>query len=173
MSSLFHFHVSPWELFLRGTLIYWFLFMLFRFLLRRESGSGVGLADVLLIVLVADAAQNGMSGEYKSVSEGMVLVSTIIGWNYFIDWMSFHYGWFARFAEPRVLLLVQHGQPVHENLRRVLLNLDELMTQLRENGIERLEDVKRARLEPDGRISVIGYSKENHARKDPRTPGAA
>ena len=40
------------------------------------------LADILLIVLIADAAQNGMAGEYKSVSEAMVLVGTIAAWNY-------------------------------------------------------------------------------------------
>ena len=76
MGTVFQFQVSPWELILRGTLIYWFLFLLFRFFLRRDAGS-LGLADILVVVLVADAAQNGMSGEYKSVGEAMVLVGTI------------------------------------------------------------------------------------------------
>jgi len=87
MSSIFEFQVSPLELLVRGSLMYWFLFLLFRFILRRDAGS-LGLADILVIVLIADASQNGMSGEYKSVSEAMVLVGTIAGWNYLFDWLS-------------------------------------------------------------------------------------
>jgi uncharacterized membrane protein YcaP (DUF421 family) len=172
MSKLFEFQVSPWELMVRGTLIYWFLFVLFRFLLRRDSGS-VGLADILVIVLIADAAQNGMAGEYKSVGEGMVLIGTIVGWNYFIDWMSFRYGWFARFASPRTVLLVENGRLLRKNLEREMITEDELNSQLRQSGIDELITVKRAQLEPDGHISVIKSSQTTLQRKRAGQPGAA
>ena len=61
MDGIFEFHVSAWELFVRGSLIYWFLFLLFRFVLRRDAGS-MGIADILLVVLIADASQNGCPG---------------------------------------------------------------------------------------------------------------
>src|SRR5262245_1684464 len=130
MADLFRFHISPWELIVRGTLIYWFLFLLLRFVVRRDTGS-VSLADMLVIVLVADAAQNGMSGEYKSIGEAALLVATIVGWNYFIDWMSYHFHWFARFSEPEVVKLVQHGRVLRQNLHREMLTRDELCSQLR------------------------------------------
>lgn len=171
MGTVFQFQVSPWELVLRGTLIYWFLFLLFRFILRRDAGS-LGLADILVVVLVADAAQNGMSGEYKSVGEAMVLVGTIGGWNYFIDWMSFRYPWFARFAEPRVVTLVQHGRIHRENLQREMLTEEELQSHLRQNGVENIHDVKHAHLEPDGHISVIRSSKEDTQHEQSGLPGA-
>ena len=166
MAELFHFHISPLELVVRGTLIYWFLFLIFRFLLHRDSGS-VGLADILVIVLIADAAQNGMAGEYKSVGEGMVLISTLVGWNYFIDWMSFRYRWFAHFAEPPVITLVRYGRVLPGNLQREMITRDELESQLRLSGVENIKDVKRARLEPDGKISVISYkqSETKHERR--------
>lgn len=75
-NELFAFTVSPLELMIRGTLVYWFLFMMFRTVLQRDLGA-VGMADMLL-VLVADAAQNAMAAEYRSVSDGLVLISTII-----------------------------------------------------------------------------------------------
>lgn len=171
MEGLFVFHVSPWELIARGSLIYWFLFFLFRFVLRRDAGS-LGLADILMIVLIADAAQNGMAGEYKSVSEAMVLVGTIAFWNYFIDWMSFRFGWFAHFAEPRVIPLVRHGRILTANLKREMVTVDELKSQLRENGIEQLHDVKHAFLEPDGRLSIIKTSPSEEPRKEKGLPGA-
>ena len=58
---------------LRGTLVYWLLFLIFRFLLRRDVGA-VGIADILLLVIVADAAQNAMSGGYDTFAEGAILV---------------------------------------------------------------------------------------------------
>ncbi|HKW83228.1 MAG TPA: DUF421 domain-containing protein, partial [Burkholderiaceae bacterium] len=85
LPDLFAFHVSPIELVVRGTLIYWFLFLLFRFVLRRDAGA-VGIADILLVVLVADASQNAMAGGYETVAEGCVLIGTLIGWNYLLDW---------------------------------------------------------------------------------------
>ena len=128
-NSLFRFELSPWELIIRGTLIYWFLFFLFRFILRRDAGS-VGLADILVIVLIADAAQNGMAGEYKSVGEAVVLIGTIAGWNFWIDWMAFRYPKFARFAEPGVVPLIRHGILLRANMRREMITEMELKSQL-------------------------------------------
>lgn len=169
MNSLFEFSLPPWELIARGSLMFWFLFFLFRFALRRDAGS-FGLADILLIVLIADAAQNGMAGDYKSVSDGVLLISTIAGWNYLINWLSFHSPRFAKFAEPRTLVLVRHGQIFRENLAKELLTEEELRSQLRQAGVEDIRQVRRALLESDGHISVIRYDDEP-TRMKPGIPG--
>jgi uncharacterized membrane protein YcaP (DUF421 family) len=170
MDYLFRFEMSPVELIVRGTLIYWFLFLLFRFVLRRDAGS-LGLADVLLVVVIADASQNGMAGDYKSVSEAVVLIGTIAGWNYFIDWMSYRYAWFARFAEPRAVPLIRHGAIVKANLRREMLTEEELESKIRETGVESVAEVKHAALEPDGMISVILYSgQKTQGAKNEKSP---
>jgi uncharacterized membrane protein YcaP (DUF421 family) len=72
--------VSPVELFIRGTVVYLFVFVLMR-VLRREPGT-VGIADLLMVVLIADASQNAMSADYQSVTDGLILASTIMFWNY-------------------------------------------------------------------------------------------
>ena len=154
MSELFELTVSPWELMLRGTLVYWFLFAVFRFVLRRDVGS-VGIADVLLLVLIADASQNAMAGGYESVSDGAVLVGTIVGWNYLLDWAHFHFEPVRRFVEAPPLLLVRDGRLLHRNMRREFVTADELKSQLRAHGIEDIAEVKRAYMEGDGQISVI------------------
>jgi uncharacterized membrane protein YcaP (DUF421 family) len=160
MAALFAIHISPWELIIRGTCVYWFLFLLFRFVLRRDAGS-LGLADILLIVLIADASQNGMAGDYKTITEALILVATIAFWNYIIDWLSFRYPWFAHFAEPRAVHLVRHGRVLAENMRREMLTMEELKSQLRGHGIESVREVKHAFLEPDGQLSVIKVSARN------------
>src|SRR5215207_8526743 len=83
--------VSLFEIVLRGSAIYLFVFAAMR-VLRREAG-GLGAPDILLLVLVADAAQNAMAAEYRSLTEGAVLIGTVFGWNYLLDWLGYRYKW--------------------------------------------------------------------------------
>ena len=102
IAALFELSVHPGELILRGTLMYWFLFLLLRFVTRRDIGS-VGVADILLLVLIADASQNGMAGGYTSVTDGFILVATIAGWNWLLDWAAFRFLSVRRLVESRPL----------------------------------------------------------------------
>ena len=153
-AQLFALSVSPLELVIRGSVIYWFLFLIFRFLNPRDIGT-LGFGDVLLLVLIADAAQNAMAGEYKSITDGCILVGTIIGWNFLLDWAAYRFPIFRRLAEPRPMTLVRNGRIERRNLRREFITVDELTAKLREHGIEHLQDVKLACVESDGEISVI------------------
>jgi uncharacterized membrane protein YcaP (DUF421 family) len=152
--ELFGVSVSPLELIVRGTCMYWFLFALFRFVVRRDIGT-IGVADILVLVIVADAAQNAMAGEYKTITDGMVLVATIVFWNYLTDRLSYAWPRFRRLAQPPPLLLIKEGRIQKGNLRREYVSEEELMAKLREKGIDQVSQVKRAYLEPDGEISVI------------------
>ena len=153
-AALFGIHVSITELMLRGSAIYFFLFLVFRFVLRRDVGA-VGIADILLLVLVADAAQNAMAGEYKSISEGFILIGTIIFWNLGLDWLAFRFPAFAKFAQPSSLQLVRHGRVLRKHLAQEMLTMEDLLGKLREHGIETLDQVKHVYMESDGAISVI------------------
>lgn len=141
------------EIVLRGSVVYLFLFSVLR-ILRRPSGA-IGISDVLVVVLLADAAQNAMADDYRSITEGLILVSTIIGWDYFLNWLGFRFPLIERLIDPPPLLLVRDGEVEWRNLRRQLLTEGELMEKLREHGVERLKDVKRAYLEGDGSVTVI------------------
>jgi uncharacterized membrane protein YcaP (DUF421 family) len=154
LGELFVFSLPIGEIVLRGSVVYWFLFVLFRAVARRDIGA-VGLADVLVVVIIADAAQNAMAGGYESISDGLVLISTIVFWNLAVDWLSYRFPWFRRLAQPGALLLVDRGRILHRNLRQELLSVDDLMAKLREKGVERPEQVKRACMESDGTITVI------------------
>lgn len=152
--AIFAVHVAPLELIIRGTLIYWFLFLVFRFIMRRDIGS-MAVSDILLLVIIADAAQNAMAAEYRSVTEGLILISTILGWNFLLDWAGWRFEWMRRFAQAPRLLLVSDGRMIEKNLRRQLITPEDLMTKLHEQGVDDPAQVKRAWLEPDGDISVI------------------
>lgn len=152
--ALFGLPAHPLEIVLRGSAMYWFLFVIFRFVLRRGTGS-IGIADILLLVLVADASQNAMAGDYRTVPEGMLLVSVLCGWNWLLDWAALHAEPIRRFIEPPAVVVVRHGRLMHRAMRRELIGREELMSKLRENGIETVAQVKMARVEPNGEISVV------------------
>lgn len=153
-SELFEFSM-PWvEIVVRGTAVYWFLFAIFRFVMQRNVGS-VGIADILVLVIIADASQNAMAGEYTSVSDGFVLIGTIVFWSVALDWLSYRFPQFRKFAEPPALPLVRNGKMMKRNMRREFITEDELWSKLRENGIGSLTEVKLVCLEPDGEFSVI------------------
>ena len=164
--ALFRLGVDPLELFIRGTAIYWFLFLLFRFVLRRDVGS-MAIADVLLVVLIADAAQNGMAGGYETVTDGMLLVATLAGWNYLLDWASFHSPALRRLMEAQPLPLIKQGKLLRKNMRRELVTFDELQSKLREAGIEHVAQVRLAMLESDGNISVIKEQADDDSHGGP------
>jgi uncharacterized membrane protein YcaP (DUF421 family) len=147
------------EIVVRGTMVYLMLFVLLR-VLRRETGV-IGIADVLVIVLIADAAQNAMASEYKSITEGAVLISTIAFWDYTLDWLGYRYPRFQRFIRPAPLLLVKDGRMLRKNMRYEMITEEELFSQLRQQGVEKVSEVKKCYLEGDGRISVIANDKKS------------
>jgi uncharacterized membrane protein YcaP (DUF421 family) len=158
LADLFELTVPVWELVIRGSAMYWFLFLAFRFVMRRDMGS-VGIADILILVIVADAAQNAMAGGYESVTDGMILVSVLLGWNFLLDFLAYRFSAIARFVDPPSLPLVRNGRMIRRNMRAQFITEKELQTKLREQGVDSLASVKAMFLEPDGEVSVIKRQK--------------
>ena len=142
------------EILVRGSLIYLGLFLLMRVVLKRESGT-LGITDLLFVVMVADAAQNGMAGEYRSVTEGLLLVGTIIFWSYALNWLGYHFPFLDKLIKPDKLLLIKNGQMIKENMRKELITRQELMSEVRANGLTDLATIREAYMEPTGKISII------------------
>jgi uncharacterized membrane protein YcaP (DUF421 family) len=151
--------VSILEIIVRGTLTYLALFSLMRFVLKREAGV-IGLADLLVVVLIADAAQNAMASEYKSITEGIALVATLVFWDFTLDWLGYRFPRLQRLLHPPPLSLIENGHMLRRNMRRELIGEQELMSYLREQGVADVGEVKKAYMEGDGRISVIPRESE-------------
>lgn len=161
---------SVFEMVVRGTFMYLALFLIFRFVMKRQTGS-VGIADILVVVVIADAAQNAFAREYQSFTEGVTLVLTIVFWNIFIDWLGFRFPAIGKLLQEPPLPLVVDGKILRRNLRRELMTMDELDAQLRKNGVDDVAKVKLASMESDGEISVVPMddSKKGNGRRRRRT----
>jgi uncharacterized membrane protein YcaP (DUF421 family) len=152
--DLFRLQHPIWEMVLRGTVIYIGLLLVFRFLLHRDVGS-MSVADLLFVVLVADASSNAMQGDYRGIGDGLVLIGTMIAWNYALDWLAFRSAAVARLLEGPPEVLVRHGRLNRRAMKRELITEDELLGKLRQQGVEHLADVRIAQLESDGNLSVF------------------
>ena len=152
--------VSLLELVLRGSALYLLVFAAMR-VFRREAGA-LSTADLLVVVMVADAGQNAMASDYHSLTEGVVLVATIFAWNYGLDWLAFRFPAMRRLLSPPPLLLVENGRIHRRNLRAEMISRADLAEYLREQGIDDVSQVSRCYLEGDGHVSVIKHSPPDH-----------
>ena len=163
--SIFTLDVPLLEIILRGSVIYISLFVLLRVVLKRQTGS-LRMSDLLLITLIADASQNAMAAEYRSLPAGIILVITILFWSYAFDWLGFQFAWFRKLIEPPPLPLIKQGKLLRKNMRRELITEDELKSQLREQGLNDWGQVKEAFMESDGHISILPYEKKRQAKAE-------
>ncbi|HEX2864287.1 MAG TPA: YetF domain-containing protein, partial [Deinococcales bacterium] len=124
----------PLEIIARGSAMYLAIFFILRVVMKRQSGT-VGVSDLLVIVMIADAAQNGMASDYKSVADGVLLVATIVAWSYVLDYLAYKSPFIERLLQSQPLPLVQDGRMSKQNMRRELITVGELQALLRERGV--------------------------------------
>ena len=146
--------VSLFELVIRGAVMYFSIFILLRVILRGRT-SAVTMSDLIVMVMISDAAQNAMSSTYTSVTDGLVLVLTIVLCSFSVDWLAFRFPIVRNFVHPERTTLVMDGRLLRKALADELMTEGELMSQLRLHEVEELEDVKAAYLEGNGEVSVI------------------
>ena len=158
------------EIVIRGSIMYVAMFVLLR-IFRRQAGT-IGIADLLVVVVIADAAQNGMAGDSKSITEAVILIGTIVLWDWIFDWAGFRSSVIGKLVTPEPLLLVLDGRLVRKNLEKEMITEDELMAQLRLQGLEKLGSVKKCYLESNGRFSILTESDDHRKQQEGNEPAS-
>jgi len=96
-----------------------------------------------------------MAADYHSVPEGLVLVSTILFWDWALDWLAFKLPRLRPIVQAGPLPLIVKGRLQRENMDRQLITEDELISQLRQHGVAGAQGIVLCNLEGDGHISVL------------------
>ncbi len=164
--SIFDVTVPVAELVVRGTVTFLALLVLMRVVGQREAG-GLGITDVLLIVLVAQAAAPGLHGDAQTVGEALVVVATVLLWSLVVDAVSYRWPRVGRVLKARPKLLIKDGEPDRKVMRREFMTDEEVASILRLQGIEDIAEVKRARIEPNGMVSVVRRDRGETEAPDP------
>lgn len=142
------------EIALRTAVVYLVILLGLRLTGKREVGQMMPL-DLAMLILLANAVQNAMTGPDTSLLGGVVAAATLLVMNAMLTRVAWRYRKIRRLVEGTPTLLIRHGKILNENLAKEKLNLDDLHQALREHGIANLAEVALAVLEIDGSISVL------------------
>lgn len=161
--EVFHLSVPVLELAVRATFLYFGFFILLRAILRRQIGS-LGTTDLLLVVLIASSAHNGMGSEHKSIADALLMASIMVAWNVLLQFTSQHSPWVAKLLHPPAICLIKNGRFNRKAMDQELVTEDEIRSHMRQQGIADVKRVRLACLEGDGKISILTHDGKRHRK---------
>src|SRR5436309_7219356 len=115
---------------LRAVFLYVFVVLLLRVMGRRELSS-LSAVDLVLLIVLGDAVQQGLTQDDYSVTGAVVAVSTIAALQVLTSWVSFRWSRGRRFLEGEPIVIVQDGSVVERNLRRERMTPEDVATEMR------------------------------------------
>lgn len=152
--KLFAIDLPILELVLRASIMYLLVFVFVRISGRRSLGQ-LGMLDFIFVLMLAVAADRAMMGDQTSIGSGFVMVATLAGWNFLLNWAGYRIQPLQRLTTPAPIPIIENGKMNRRNMRREFLTEEELLANLREQGCDDPTSVKTAYIEGDGAISVI------------------
>ena len=162
---MFDLSIPLWEIVLRTLVVYITVLGLLRLGGKRELGT-MSPADLVVILIIANAVQNAMNGGDVSLIGGLISAATLVGGNLLLGRFGRRIPILGRLVYEEPTLLVQDGKPITENLRHEHVDVADVEMAAREHGVSDLNEVAAAVLEIDGSISIIpkkggGYHKSH------------
>jgi len=145
------------DIVLRASAAFVFVFLLLRLIGRREL-STLEPFDVILLVVIGDLVQQGVTQSDMSLTGTVLAVGTFGLLVIVTSWLSFRSRTARKVLEAAPIVVVEHGRPVEKNLRAERLTLEEVASAARIQQIASLEEVDWAIVEPSGQISFIPKS---------------
>jgi uncharacterized membrane protein YcaP (DUF421 family) len=154
------------EIIVRATVIYFFLWMLTRALGKRELAEMTAF-ELLLLVVVGDLIQQGVTQEDMSITGAILAVGTIGAWILVFSWLGYRFRPARNLIEGVPVVVVRDGRPIEPALRLERVALDELLESARNQGIANLRDIELGILEPSGQFSFLKRSEDNEPQGAP------
>ena len=141
----------------RGIALFAFIYLLTRVIGRRELSS-LQPFDLILLIVLGDALQQGLTQDDYSLTGAILVVGTIAVLQVFVSWLSYRFPRTRPILEGEPLVIVQDGEVIERNLKRERLTVEEITEEARKQQIAHLADVRFAVLETSGQISFIKNS---------------
>jgi uncharacterized membrane protein YcaP (DUF421 family) len=142
------------DIVIRASVVFLALFLVTRTIGRRELSVNEPF-DVILLVVLGDLVQQGVTQTDTSVTGTMLAVFTFCLLTVALSMLSFRVPFLRNTLEGHPLILVENGKPLERNLKRQRLALEEVLAEARTGQVTRLEDIQWAILETNGTINVI------------------
>src|SRR5207249_11171073 len=126
---------------LRATFLFLFVYALTRIIGRRELSS-LEPFDLILLIVLGDAIQQGLTQDDYSVTGAVLVIGTLALLQVFTSFLSFRFSSLRPILEGEPVIVVEDGEPIMKNLRRERLAVDEVAAEARKQQIESLSEVK-------------------------------
>lgn len=141
---------------LRTILFYAVLILQIRLMGKRQLGQ-MEPTEFVVAILIANLASIPLEDPDHSVWSGLLPMITILAAERFLSWISLKNIRIRRLLCGKPVILIENGHLLRTNLRRTRVNLDELTSQLREQGVLEIETVQYAILETNGAVTVFPF----------------
>jgi uncharacterized membrane protein YcaP (DUF421 family) len=142
------------DLVIRAAVIFAFVFLVTRIVGRRQL-SQLEPFDLILLVVIGDLVQQGVTQSDESVTGALIVIATIALLSGAVSWISFRSRALRLITEGEPIVLVQDGRVIERNMRRERITREDIEEQARQQQIASVSDLRWAILEDDGRISCI------------------
>jgi uncharacterized membrane protein YcaP (DUF421 family) len=141
----------------RGVAIFFFLYVLMRVIGRREL-STLEPFDLILLVVLGDAVQQGLTQDDYSLTGAFLAIGTIAMLQMGTSYMNFRFPRLRPFLDGEPIVIVQDGKPIEKNLRRERVTTEDIASAAREQNVAHIEDIQWAVMETSGKITFIKKS---------------
>jgi uncharacterized membrane protein YcaP (DUF421 family) len=145
------------DIVLRAVAVFFFLYVLMRVIGRREL-STLEPFDLILLVILGDAVQQGLTQDDYSLTGGFLAVGTIAILQLGTSFVNFHFPRLRPILDGEPIVVVQDGKPIERNLKRERVTIEDLLSAARRQNIAKLDDVAWAVMETSGEITFIKKS---------------
>ena|SRR5947209_5090121 len=142
------------DLVIRAAVVFGFIYLITRIAGRRQL-SELEPFDVILLVVLGDLVQQGITQSDESVTGTLIVISTITLLSVAVGWLSFRFARVRLITEGEPIILIQDGQVIEANLRRERLTRNDLEEEARQQQLASLDQIRWAILEDSGTISII------------------
>ncbi len=154
MSDLFALSAPWWHFVLRGAAMYLLVMLLMRLSGKRAVGQFTPF-DLILLILIGNAVQNGINGGDNSLTGAAIMACTLVALNYAVAFVTSRSRAAEKLVEGVPVVLARNGTLFPAMLKRELVSTSDFDEALRMNGIDDVRDVQLALLETNGSISVV------------------
>jgi uncharacterized membrane protein YcaP (DUF421 family) len=142
------------DLVLRAIILYFFIFLVARVIGRRELSS-LAPFDIVLLIVIGDAIQQGLTQDDYSVTGAILVVATLAVLQVGTSFVSFRWPRARSVLEGNPVVLMEDGSFIESNMKRERMTPEEVAEEARQQQIDSIDKVKWAILEPSGKISFI------------------
>ncbi len=142
------------ELVLRATAVYWLLWLVVRGVGKRSLAE-ISPLQLILLVVLGDIVQQGVTQEDMSVTGAAIVVGTMTAWAVGGAFVAQRVAPVGRVLSGVPVVVVLDGEPLEDSLRAEAIDLDDVKEAAHEKGIADLRDVEVAILNPDGKLAFI------------------